>query len=69
MPMAVVRICVAVYADQAYNFQPKADRVPSWNVSLWEGFGTRYAYVGTGMFGHGTLPRYSNRRLHTRRIQ
>jgi len=41
-----------VYADQAYNFQPKPDMVPTWNESLWEGFGTKYAYIATGQFGH-----------------
>jgi len=42
-----------VYADQAYNYRPNQDGVtPSWDVNLWTGFGTEFAYVGTGMLGH-----------------
>merc|ERR1712151_521734 len=26
--------------------------VPTWNCSLWANFGTEYAYVQTGQFGH-----------------
>merc|ERR1719229_1180638 len=47
-----------VYADQAYNFQCTADGKthsgadPTWDCQLWKGFGTEYAYVQTGQFGH-----------------
>jgi len=41
-----------VYADQAANFQPVAGVAPSWNTTLWEGFGTKYAYISTGLFDH-----------------
>jgi len=45
-----------VYADQAYNYDCDLARgkgiVPSWNCSLWSGFGTKYAYIHTGLFGH-----------------
>jgi len=42
-----------VYADQAYNYQCKDDGVEkTWNCSLWNGFGTKYAYVQTGQFGY-----------------
>merc|ERR1711988_146789 len=41
-----------VYADQAYNYQCKDDVEATWNCSLWEGFGTKYAYVQTGQFGY-----------------
>ena len=43
---------VWIYADQAYNYKPRSDVVASWNETLWEGFGTKYAYVATGQFGH-----------------
>merc|ERR1711998_445927 len=42
-----------VYADQAYNYQCHDDGItPTWNCDLWSGFGTQYAYVQTGLFGH-----------------
>jgi hypothetical protein len=41
-----------VYADQAYNYQCKEGVEATWNCSLWEGFGTKYAYVQTGQFGY-----------------
>ena len=45
---------------QAYNYECAADgkkalnsdAVPTWNCSLWQGFGKEYAYVQTGQFGH-----------------
>lgn len=44
-----------VYADQAHTYTTGcADTSVSndWNCSLWEGFGTTYAYVQTGQFGY-----------------
>ncbi len=41
-----------VYADQAFNYQPTPGIDASWNVTLWEGFGTKYAYIHTGMYDH-----------------
>lgn len=41
-----------LYADQAANFQPVMGVNPSWNTTLWDGFGTKYAYIGTGLFDH-----------------
>lgn len=42
-----------VYSDQAENYQCNDDGViPTWNCTLWQGFGTEYAYVQTGQFGH-----------------
>jgi hypothetical protein len=48
-----------VYADQAENLQCdsqgnsiKTEEPASWNCSLWEGFGTEYAYAQTGLFGY-----------------
>jgi len=47
-----------VYADQAYNYECSADGKshsgadPTWDCDLWKGFGTDYAYVQTGQFGH-----------------
>merc|ERR1719343_778091 len=38
-----------IYADQAYLYQCPGDVSPDWNCSLWEGFGSKYAYVQTGM--------------------
>lgn len=43
-----------VYADQAHNYKcddnGKVDGVsPSWNCNLWSGFGTKYAYIHTGL--------------------
>lgn len=41
-----------VYADQAKNYQCDGTTVAAWNCTLWEGFGTEYAYVQTGQFGY-----------------
>lgn len=41
-----------LYGDQAKQFQPKEGIVPAWNVSLWEGFGTKYGYVASGLYDH-----------------
>mmetsp|Transcript_72884 Transcript_72884/g.128742 ORF Transcript_72884/g.128742 Transcript_72884/m.128742 type:complete len:340 (+) Transcript_72884:74-1093(+) len=48
-----------VYADQAQSFQCDSNGIgkstgepATWNCSLWEGFGTEYAYVQTGKFGY-----------------
>ena len=42
-----------VYADQAHNYRPDQPGVtPSWDATLWSGFGTEFAYIGTGMLGH-----------------
>ena len=44
-----------VYADQAYSYDCAklgADVTPEWDCALWAGFGTEYAYIATGMFGH-----------------
>jgi len=40
-----------VYSDQAHNYQCGHGVDSTWNCSLWEGFGTEYAYVQTGQFG------------------
>lgn len=45
--------CMFLYADQAKNYQCGEGVKPTWNCTLWEGFGTEYAYVQTGQFGHG----------------
>jgi len=41
-----------VYADQAYNYDCSKAENPTWNCDLWAGFGTKYAYIQTGLFGH-----------------
>jgi len=44
-----------VYADQAYQYkQACSDGVTTttWNCSMWNGFGTTFAYVQTGQFGY-----------------
>jgi hypothetical protein len=47
-----------VYADQAYNYEcdengkTHSGADPTWDCSLWNGFGKEYAYVQTGQFGH-----------------
>jgi hypothetical protein len=47
-----------VYADQAYNYEcdengkTHSGAIPTWDCSLWAGFGKEYAYVQTGQFGH-----------------
>jgi len=45
-----------IYADQAYNYGPNGCDNPEvtsdWDCALWNGLGTRYAYVQTGLFGH-----------------
>merc|ERR1712187_125661 len=38
-----------IYADQAHLYQCTGDVSPDWDCSLWEGFGSKYAYVQTGM--------------------
>ncbi|CAE7659804.1 unnamed protein product [Symbiodinium sp. CCMP2592] len=41
-----------VYADQAKNYQCDGSMVAAWDCTLWQGFGTEYAYVQTGQFGY-----------------
>uniref|UniRef100_A0A7S1PP33 Uncharacterized protein n=1 Tax=Alexandrium catenella TaxID=2925 RepID=A0A7S1PP33_ALECA len=42
-----------LYADQAYNYQCGTGGVtPGWDCTLWDDFGTAYAYVHTGLYGH-----------------
>lgn len=42
-----------VYADQAHNLRCDDPSVsPTWDCSLWRGFGSQFAYIHTGMFGH-----------------
>jgi len=42
-----------VYADQAHNYDCNAAGVtPTWDCTLWTGFGTNFAYIQTGLFGH-----------------
>mmetsp|Transcript_72028 Transcript_72028/g.154183 ORF Transcript_72028/g.154183 Transcript_72028/m.154183 type:complete len:383 (+) Transcript_72028:88-1236(+) len=42
-----------VYADQAYNYDcSKPGVTPTWSCPLWNGFGTDYAYIHTGIFEH-----------------
>ena len=41
-----------MYADQAHNYQPKAGVEEDWNVTMWQGFGTDYAYIHTGMHAY-----------------
>lgn len=41
-----------VYADQAYNYQCKDGVEKEWDCTLWDGFGTNFAYVQTGQFGY-----------------
>lgn len=43
---------VFLYADQAKNYQCKQGVTSAWNCTLWNGFGTDYAYVQTGQFGY-----------------
>jgi len=54
--MAILRAGEAdamwIYADQAYNFQEGPGIIPTWNTTLWRGFGTEYAYIATGQSGH-----------------
>lgn len=38
-----------IYADQAHLYQCGDNVSADWNCSLWEGFGSKYAYVQTGM--------------------
>ena len=43
---------VFLYADQANNYQcAGSDVTAEWDCSLWQGFGTEYAYVQTGQKG------------------
>lgn len=41
-----------VYADQAYLYQCSTGVTESWNCTLWEGLGTQFAYIQTGLYGH-----------------
>lgn len=40
-----------VYADQAKNYQCAEGATDSW-CTLWSGWGTTFAYIQTGLFGH-----------------
>ena len=40
-----------VYADQAYTYScADKDVQPAWDCDLWSEFGTKFAYIHTGMF-------------------
>ncbi|CAK8990447.1 unnamed protein product [Durusdinium trenchii] len=41
-----------VYADQAKNYQCTDGMTPNWDCTMWAGFGTTFAYIQTGLFGH-----------------
>lgn len=41
-----------VYADQAKNYQCVDGVTANWDCDLWAGFGTTFAYIQTGLFGH-----------------
>merc|ERR1719401_1870389 len=47
-----------LYADQAYHYQcneavQNNESVQNdWNCTLWEGLGTKFAYVQTGQYGY-----------------
>merc|ERR1712039_71854 len=43
-----------VYADQAYNYKKACEEgvTTTCNCAIWEGFGTKFAYVQTGQFGY-----------------
>eukprot|EP00435_Cladocopium_sp_Y103_P075793 s11_g65.t1 len=41
-----------VYADQAKNYQCTDGVTANWDCDLWAGFGTTFAYIQTGLFGH-----------------
>jgi len=41
-----------VYADQAQHYQPQAGVLETWDTAMWEGFGTTFAYVHTGILEH-----------------
>lgn len=43
-----------IYADQAnlYDCDHLDGKEPGWDCDLWNGLGTKYAYIATGMFGH-----------------
>lgn len=43
---------IFIYADQAKNYQCKDGVEATWDCTLWEGFGTEFAYVQTGQFGY-----------------
>ena len=45
---------VWIYADHAEKYQCDDKRIDSWNCDLWDGFGTDFAYIHTGMFEHAT---------------
>ena len=42
---------IFIYADQADEYS-QCPEGSAWNCTLWEGFGTEYAYVQTGQFGY-----------------
>jgi hypothetical protein len=41
-----------LYADQAASFVDSAGAESGWNATLWDGFGTKYAYISTGLDEH-----------------
>ena len=47
---------VWLYADQAKNYNctnAREKNLPiSWDCNIWDGFGTKFAYIHTGMFNH-----------------
>jgi len=54
---------IFIYANQAEEYT-KCPEGSAWNCTLWEGFGTDYAYVQTGQFGYainGTTLSLSNK--------
>eukprot|EP00438_Fugacium_kawagutii_P022467 Skav232353 [mRNA] locus=scaffold2646:421951:422951:+ [translate_table: standard] len=40
------------YADQAKNYQCGDGITANWDCDMWGGFGTTFAYIQTGLFGH-----------------
>jgi len=41
-----------VYADQVKSYQCGPGVSPNWDCDMWALFGTKFAYVQTGLFGH-----------------
>jgi hypothetical protein len=41
-----------VYADQAKNYKCADDIDETWNCTMWEGLGTTYAYIHTGIYDY-----------------
>uniref|UniRef100_A0A6T7GP04 Solute-binding protein family 3/N-terminal domain-containing protein n=1 Tax=Coccolithus braarudii TaxID=221442 RepID=A0A6T7GP04_9EUKA len=42
-----------VYADHAFTYScTDRDVDPTWDCELWSGFGTEFAYIQTGIYGH-----------------